>query len=45
MMKTLRKDFFVPLVDSMRLITEGMLLGPWMQAKTRNLLAVSSFEL
>lgn len=31
-----REDLLAERVDSMRLMSEGMLLGPWTQARTRS---------
>jgi len=45
MMKTLRSDFWVLRVDSMRLMIEGMLVGPWMQARTRRVFTTLLFSL
>lgn len=36
MMKSLRREFFVLRVDSMRLMIDGMLVEPWMQARIRS---------
>lgn len=35
-MKSLRDEFFVLRVDSMRVMMEGTLPGPWTQARTRS---------
>lgn len=43
-MKSLRDDFGVLRVDSMKLIREGALLGPCKQAKTRSSLVALSLE-